>query len=654
MKVLYSQIKELVPGLKAGPKDVGEALTFIGFMMDSFAEVSYRGTKDYLIGLEIRQNRADCLSVIGIAREVAAYYDLNFSEFTVETVIGKNQQLNICIDATDYIKRVLAIKIDGVVNTESPDWLKEYMGFYGLNSINLLVDLSNYVMLLTGYPSHLIDYNKINGQLSWSMNHDFDNIDTLLGYTVRLQKNTELIIKDEKNIIALAGIVGSRNAEIDIKTRSIIAEVAIYNRSVIRKNSRSLNITTEASHRLEKDIDPTSSLNAMQLLISLIIKYASGSISSELFDYYPNKHISPKITFDTSMPSKFSGIEICENDVLKILKNLNFSIKKGGDSFLITPPIFRMDVSVAEDIIEEVIRIYGYNKIPSNETPMLEVVQDITPKNIVLAEKLRNILMVLGFDEILSWPLTREGDNELANYVNWNIVSTQNSVNNFYPNLRQSTITGLLNQLNEYSKKNVDFINIFEIGKVFGEKNDKYKECEALGIMSVSDVNTMVKFKNKLESLLRLIGFTDVKYFEATFKPKIANRNSCWDVYIGENNIGILYKLIPQETKSNVYFAEINITKATKLLLDGKNESVVEITKKLITLDANVELDVNASIIEYLHDIKNNINKKYLWSIVVADTYLLGEKIRYTIRVTYMNLSDQESKKYHLNILKSK
>jgi len=650
MKVLYSQIKELIPDLKAIPKEVGETLTLTGFMMDSFSEVSYKGAKDYLIGLEIRQNRADCLSVIGLAREVAAYYNLMVSIPEIKQISKSYQQLDIDIEATDYVKRVLAAKINEVTNGDSPDWLKDYLSFYGLNSVNILVDLSNYVMLLTGYPSHLIDYKKTKGKIAWSLNADFDEMTTLLGTSVKLQKNVELIIKDEKNIIALAGIVGGTEAAIDSETKDIIVEVAVYDRSVVRKNSRNLNIVTEASHRLEKDLDPNGAEYAINLLVSLILEYSDGKVASDLFEYYPKRYVSPKIEFKTGMPSKFAGVDIEESDVLRILKNLNLAVEKKDNLLLITPPTYRLDISLPEDLAEEVIRMHGYNLVPTNEIPKLEIVSDITPRNILLVEKMRDILSTLGFDEILSWPLTKNGDNELVNYTEWNTISTQNSVNDVYPNLRQSMITGLLNQLGEYFKKNIDFINIFEIGKVFGEKSGKYDEYESLGIMSTSDKEAIIEFKNKVESLMRLIGFNDIKYFKAKNKPKIANPNSCWEIYEGERVIGILYKLIPQEIKSNIYAAEFNINKVTSLLVLVKNNPVVEITQKLITLDVNVELESSESILNYLKNIEKKIDKNYIWSINVADAYSLEKTVRYTLRVTYKELSDQEAKRIHSEI----
>jgi len=646
MKALYSEIKELIPGLKATPKQVGEALTLTGFMMDGFAEVSYKGKKDYLLSLEIRQNRADCLSVIGLAQEVAAYYNLKASIPTVKPIIKNTKKLDIKIEATDIVKRVLAIKIDEVQNKESPEWLKEYMSFYGLNSAGLLVDLSNYVMMLTGYPSHLIDYKKTEGTICWSINNNFKEMTTLLGSVTKLNNN-EIIIRDQNNVLALAGIIGGKTDSIDNNTNSVVAEIAVYDRSIIRKNSRSLSITTEASRRLEKDLDPNGADYAMKMLVSLILKYSGGKVASNLFSYYPKKYVSPKIQFDKELPSKLAGIEISPKDTLRILKSLNFELITKNNKLTVIPPTYRMDVALPEDLAEEVIRIYGYNHIPTDEVPALEVVKNITPKNIILSEKIRDVLTVLGFDETLSWPLTQKGINAEFNYSDSNEVSTQNSVNDLYPHLRQSMATGLSNQMIEYFKKGVEHIDIFEIGRVFGEKNKKYSEHDSLGVLSATKQSSLPQFKDKIESLLRLLGFEDVKYFESISKPKISNPESCWDIHVNNQNIGIIYKLVPSETKLNIYFAEIDIEKITKMLTGINNNPVVELTQKLISLDVNIELNEKDSIFEYLDNLEKKIDKKNIWSINIADIYQVGNKKKYTLRVTYEELSDKEAKDIH-------
>jgi phenylalanyl-tRNA synthetase beta chain len=333
-----------------------------------------------------------------------------------------------------------------------------------------------------------------------------------------------------------------------------------------------------------------------------------------------------------------------------------------GKQLLVTPPTYRQDLALPEDLIEEVIRTYGYDKIPYQDMPSLQVVPDITPKNIILAEIIRDILIARGFDEVLSWPLTMAGDNSLVNYLSWRSIATQNSINELFPDLRQSIATGLIIQLKEYLKKNVEFINIFEIGKIFGEKNEKYLEQESLGVLSASSDKSLSKLKNNLEILLRSIGLSDLKYFNAKNKPMAANPDACWEIQANEKSIGIIYKLKPLDNKLNIYFAEINLTLITEMLQRITNNPVVEITQKLISLDANVELNKNQSIYQYLGDLEKKIDKNNLWSLSIADAYPLParlndvsrsggtDKIRYTIRAVYKELSDQEAKKIHLSV----
>lgn len=648
MKILYSQLKELIPGLKAGAKQIGEAMTLTGFMTDSLKEVSYKGKKDYLIGFEVRQNRGDCFSVIGLARETAAFYGLKASLPKIKPIKQSKELLNIKIEAKEFVKRVLAVKIDELENKESPQWLKEYLSFYDLNSINLLVDISNYVMMLTGYPSHLMDFKKIQGSLSWAANNEFSSITTLFGTPVSLPKNSELIIKDSEKAIALAGLVGGKDAAIELETTSIIAEVAVYEGAIIRKNSRSLNIVTEAGHRLEKELDPSGAEYAMNLLASLILQYANGKIASKIFSYYPKKQKPCIVKFDPQMASDIAGVEITEKEILKIFKNLCFGVKKINNSLNVSIPSFRTDVSLPEDLAEEIIRVYGYDKISGSQPPKMNIVQKITPKNIILADRIRDILQSLSFDEILSWPLTASGINKKINYLDWNIVSTQNSMNELFPELRQSMAAGLINQTKEYGKKNIEFIDIFEIGKIFGEKNGKYLENESLGILSISAEKSFDKFKDKIETMLRLTGLKEISYLKSSFKPASANPESCWDIFSNNILLGIIYKIAPQENELNGYFAEINIEKTAEIIFKSKNISTVELTQKLIPLDANIELEKSESIFKYLENIKKKISKKNLWSIDVADAYQSENKIKYTIRANYQELTDQEAKKMHL------
>ncbi len=515
-------------------------------------------------------------------------------------------------------------------------------------------------MLVTGFPSHLLDFNKVTGALLWDLNSKFNEITTLDGSSLKLKKG-ELIIRDNSNILALAGVVGGESAKIDMNTEIIIAEIATYDDEIIRRDSRSLNTVTDASNRLSKKLDPNGLQFASDYLVSLILVNCGNNSNVEVFDYYPKKYIPKEIFFDFNMPTKFAGIDISKQESLQILKNLDFKIIKTEKEFLVTSPINRMDIESPEDLAVEVVRMFGYDKIPSNEISPLEITPDITPKNIFLSEKMRDILTSLGFDEVLSLPLVQKNENPKANWLDWQSATTQNSVNENYPDLRQSLATGLIIQLNQYLKKNIEYTNIFEIGKVFGVKKGVIKkelqhqdfiENNNLGILMCSVKLPLAK--ETIEKVLRQIGLVGVFYSESEIKPQTANPYSCWDISSGEQGekIGIFYKLNPEfET---TFFAEFNIDKIIRILEKSNNKPAVELSKKLIILDANIELKNAESIANFMINIKNKIKSTNFWDIKIIDKFPLEKKTRYTLRVAYKELSDQQAKQLHLNIFSLK
>jgi len=650
MKILYSQIKELIPSLNAGAAQVGEALTMIGFMMESLTEVSWRGQSDWLISLEIRQNRADCLSVLGLAREVSAYYRLPLVESISQPWSPASETLKINIEAKSAVKRVLALRLTGLKNTVSPVWLKEWLTFYDLNSINLLVDLSNYAMIYTGYASHLMDGSKLQGGLSWAINNDTKEIITLDGSLLKLSGG-ELLINDEKNPIALAGLVGCQTAAVDLSTISIVAEMAVYDRALIKSNSRALGVVTEASNRLSKDLSPASSISAFNFLISLIIKEAGGQVASALYDYQPKTNTSPTIEFDPSLVARLSGIEIEKSLQLAILNALRCTVEEKGNIWLVTPPLDRLDLQLPEDLVEEIVRLNRYDKIPSDRVPALEITKDITPISWRRKESIRDLLVANGFDEVLSQPLVATEANKQADLGLGTPIVTQNSVNEDFPELRVSMATGLLNQSAIYVKNNIFPIEIFEIGRIFAkvspsrvdkqlalqvEVGGEYLEREAVGILSESNC------QNIAEKIAGLFGLNNLLFKVSERKPAMANPHSVWDILVGDKICGWLGKLKPVNGLPASYYAEIIIN---DLPVEHIPTAVVELTGKLVVLDTNIEAvdldDLGQKISEKLNSTDS------LWSWQAVDDYALPSGHRYTVRIAYYGLTDEVAKSLH-------
>ncbi len=652
MKVIYSEIKKLVPGLKAKPRDIGQALTMAGFMMDGLEEITYLGKKDYVLSFEVRQNRADCFSFIGLAREIAAAHGLKLKLQKAKPFHPGQKRLSIGVDAeAGDIKRILALEFGGVKNGLSPAWLQAFLSAYGMNSKSLLVDISNYAMILTGYPSHMLDLDKVKGKISWSRHAGKQKLTTLDGSVVELPRGTELVIRDEQRTLALAGIVGGKTAEISSATTRVFAEMAVYNGAVVRKDARAAKVATEAGTRLEKDLDPEGARYAFDLLVSLILEYGKGKITSRFFEYYPFRPRQKKILFDPSSPADFAGVPIPTQRAVKILKDLEFGIKPAqrGGLVSVVVPTFRTDVDYPEDLIEEVTRIFGFGNIPVGEHPALSMADDITPRRIGIIEEIRRVLTGAGFDEILSIPLGEAGHGKTTNYREWEPIVTENAVNENYPELRQSLAAGLIRQALEYQKKNLEFINIFETGKVFGRAGDKFMENESIGMLACGGAG-LSGLRERMEGVLLSLGYGGINYAKPAVVPAAAHPQSCWAVTVCGADCGIIYKLRSDVLGVSAYFAELDVD-TLEMLKAGAVSPVVELADKLVVLDMNVEPEREKNIRDYVAAIKKKIGAKHLWSVAVVDEFTGGGAAKYTIRVTYAGLDDQAAKKLHAEIL---
>jgi phenylalanyl-tRNA synthetase beta chain len=647
MKVLYSQIKQLVPELKAEPQELGEVLTMIGLMMDGFQEVTYQGRKDYLLGLETR-NRVDCLSVWGLAREVSAYYGIEAVLPPTDFIIPCQSDLNLTVSAKGAVKRLKAVLMQGLVNSVSPDWLTEFLHFYDINTVNLLVDLSNYVMIMTGYASHLLDQDRVQGALDWQVNKSPQTIKSLDGTELNLTGG-ELLIRDDENILALAGIVGSQQASIGPETKNIIAEMALYDHALIQRNARQLAVVTEASLRLSKEMDSSGLERAFDYLIDLILAAAGGEVVAGS-DYFPKPRIVPLISFYPEAVSRFAGIEIEPARSMEILKSLRCQVTMEDEVWLVTPPSERLDLNLAEDLVEEVIRMNRYDQIPSDQIPALMVTADITSPLYWLKDKARQFLMARGFDEILSQPLVASESNQVTNYIGWQEIITQNSVNEECPALRLSLASGLWQQYQYYDKKNVSPIRIFEIGKVFGRLSAKYLEAENMAwlLKAPTGVKAFNDLRLELELILKQLGLEQVAYQVMPNPPELANPYSCYLINSAGQALGIIYK-IKASAEEAVYLAEVNLEILLSLVRGSQLSAVRELSQKLVVLDANLEL-ADAELTDKLSNLRSDIGTDYLWSLTIIDRYQLEKLSRYTVRVAYQGLTDTQAKELHQKI----
>lgn len=645
MKLAYSHLKELVPKLKASPEEVGRVLSLIGYMVDGVESARRNGKTDAVLSVELRQNRPDCQSLIGLARELAAYYSVSLNLPKIKAVRAGTSPLKIKVDSK-AVRAIRALEIKDAKNGKSPKWLQEWLGVYGMKSISLLVDLSNAIMLLTGYPSHIIDADKLSGRLSWTDKGGHKNFVTLDRSELQLS-GKELLIVDERNPIALAGLVGGTTAEISAETSHAIIEMAVYDPGVIRRDAKRLNVVTEAGIRLSRRLPVAGLDDAFALLVEMIIRESGAQAASAVFRYGSADKKAAPISFNPALPSSFAGIAIPEKKALDILKRLGCGVVGSGRKYKVTPPLFREDLELEEDLIEEVIRLVGFDQIPQDQTPALTLTRELTPVSYKLKQWLADRLRAQGFDEVLSQPLVARDANEATNYLSWKAIDTQNSVNEEYPTLRQSLLSGLLEQLKIYGRKGVEEIRIFEIGRVFGQQERSYGEHDAVAALWKADEKSLIHFQSELESLLLSLGVTDISYVSLENAPSAFNPYAAWKLMSDKHTLGIIASLKPLEEMSHLYAFEIDLEALLAAHTGSRaGNAVYELAGKIVSLDANVELSDPSRVAEKKAEIVKALGKN-LWDLSVIDEFKVPQGVRYTFRVSYKDLSDQQAKEKH-------
>jgi phenylalanyl-tRNA synthetase beta chain len=590
MKLIYSHLQKFLPDLNVKPEQLRDDITMIGHFTNFFEEID----NEIVFDLDIKVNRGDALGYYGIARDLSVFYNIPLKTNPKINLNTNNYQLPITV-TTDNVKRVIAIKLSGIKNTESPDWLKTFIKLHGNNSINTIVDLTNYIMFMYGIPNHAFDTAKSTDQLIWEMNPKYKEFISLDGSKFELNQNI-LMINNPLQALSLS-FWGGEACAIEKDSTDIIIEMAVYNPTTVRQNSRQLKATTEAGTRLEKELDLETIPLAFNHLIDLILQNCGGQISSNVFDYYPNRISLPQIEFDFHKPSLTSGIEISNEFSLDCLTRLGCEIKNN----IIIPPSIRPDITMDDDLVEEVVRFYGYQKIPTDQPLPFKEVIDITPPEIYLIDMLKDQLIGLGYDEVLTWPLVVSSTDEKS------VITTQNSINTEVIYLRQSLIPSLKQQLDQYTRFKLTSCQFFEIGKVFSQTEDKFIEQNALGIYCPNS--------DKLISDLKQLNL---------------NTN-----IIDQNFAEIILDNLPKPE-----------TYTPKVL----NQSAYELTSQLIILDANITLDKEENPLELIKKYSDIIGPQILWEMIITDIYHdeKNNQYRYTFRVSYFNTDDKTAKETHL------
>ncbi len=452
------------------------------------------GLNDVTAEIDITPNRADALSHIGIARDLSAIYkrDVQYPSFNFEgTGRPANQMASVEILDNQGCPRYVATVVRNVNIKESPEWLKTRLLSVGLRPINNVVDVTNFILYELGQPLHSFDLDKLNGKKIIVRKAGKDETFVTLDSKERKLSPEDLMICDAEKPVAIAGIMGGENSEVSDNTKNVLIESAYFNPSRIRKTSKRLGLSTDSSYRFERGCNPEITLFAAQRAAALIAELADGEIAEGYIDVYPNPLERKKVELRFARITKILGFEIPAEEAEAILTGLGFVVlAKEEEKLLIEVPLFRHDIEREIDLIEEVARIYGYNKIKSVEKIAVTLEEKIDQG--VKCDNVKNILTGLGYNEMLNSSLLNE---ERANQFGKAIaVLSPQTVE--MSHLRTSLIPGALLTVSRNIKVREKDLKLFEIGHTYELKKepidsfDDFTETERMLLLITGKANS--------------------------------------------------------------------------------------------------------------------------------------------------------------------
>lgn len=498
MKLPIDWLKEYLE-IPADHQKLIDKMTLVGHMQDGPPKEI---AGDTVYDLEIRQNRPDCLSILGLAREAGAVLDrkTKYPEAYSQNLAGPQGTLNVEIKDQELCYRFSTIIIEGIKIADSPDWLRKRLDAYGIKSINNIVDITNFVMIELGQPLHPFDADKIEKRsLIIRTAKSGESLKILGGKEIELT-NEDLIIADTQKTLALAGVIGGGESSVGAATKNVILESATYNQASIRRTSLRHQLRTEASTRLEKFLNPELTELALRRTLSLIQELCGGVLKDHS-DNYPGKFEERSIELTAENLYKLGGVEIDVQKIKSIFEALEIPVKKTStDKFVIIPPYFRTDLEQEADLIEEVLRIYGYDQIPTR-LPGNPPMKQITSEWYELEEEIKNALTGFGYEEEITDPLTKEEGPDLEP------VRLENSLNSDKVMLRTTLKNSLVNALTKQRKYRKDTIRLFEVGEIYFIEKGEYLEHGTLGLLMSGEDNAFEKLKGIIEALFDKLNY---------------------------------------------------------------------------------------------------------------------------------------------------
>ena len=557
---------------------------------------------DQITTLKLTPNRSDCLSVWGVAREVAAISASSLSPITYEVnPIKQSEKKNVHIEEKSACPRYCGRIIKNVDNTKTlPDGIISRLERSNIKSISPIVDITNYVLLEIGQPLHAFDHDQLQGDVIVRFAKSEEPIHLLNDTKIKLSKK-DLVIADNSGAIAFAGVMGGMSSSVTERTQSIFLESAFFDPNIIAGKARAYNLSTDSSYRFERGVDFANTRLALERASSLIIEYCGGEAGeiTEVVNALPKRN---EIHLRLKKLNAILGIEVPSQDVERIFHQLGFEVSKTIEGFKVTPPSYRFDIAIEEDLIEEVVRLYGYDKIPSHH-PVSH--QAMLPSSGASQRDLKEILISRGFYEVVTYSFI-EDEIEKLFHGNSNPIQLKNPIASQMSTMRSSLWGSHLEVLTYNLNRQVSRLNIFEIAQTFQGAKKDFIETEVISGLSYGSF-----MPEQWSDKIRDIDFYDMKaHVEGltskplTFKrsdktPLALHPGQSAEVFLEGQSIGWVGKLHPKwQQHFSLPKAPLIFELKIEILLQDKAFQYEDISKFLpvrrdiaIVVDASVEVD---------------------------------------------------------------
>ncbi|RLB86034.1 MAG: phenylalanine--tRNA ligase subunit beta [Deltaproteobacteria bacterium] len=627
------------------------------------------GLSDPVLEIDLTPNRPDCLSIIGTAREIAAFQKkkVTYPEiFLPESFDDISDYTSITLMAPELCPRYAASLVLDITVGPSPFWLQDRLASVGLKPINNIVDITNFVMMETGQPLHAFDFDRLaENRIVVRTAREGEAFITLDGKERRLDPEMLMICDGEKPV-ALAGVMGGLNSEIEDTTTKVLLESAYFDPVCIRKTSKKTGLNTDASHRFERGVDPNGTLIALNRATQLIAEIGGGRLIKGTIDAYPNPFPEKIIDVSVTELNRRLGTCLDINNIENHLKSIEFQVDKtGNDRLQVIPPSCRVDITRFEDITEEIARLFGYNKIKTT-FPLISAEGRRPSKKIELRNRIKCLMTGLGCSEAINYSFISKSSCDRLNLAlddkKRQVIDILNPLSEDQSVMRTSLIPGLL----ETMKYNISVQNrnlkLFEIGNVFfntGQKDSLADEVEMLaGLWTGKRVDAVwfsreincdfYDLKGVIEELLGSLGIVNTTFTRMPpascfyTKPGFTAR-----IIIKNEFVGLVGELHPNvlsnyDLKQTAFIFELNFDRLINYISDTKSVSPIPkfpATSRDITLIVNKDIETN-NILQSVMDLNEElVENLHLFDVFDGNPIPAGKK-SISFRITYRSSSE--------------